>query len=327
MIMDNGAAVAGPIFVVDESAMARGKEVQSFHSFSTVYVDGEDKPNFRLTDAVMQLSTESHIPELSAFEEALKKDVDTESNLPSWTLGNAQPLGEAFRTSQNMSQMTGGANVVIKDNVRSFDRYTKSFVGAQVKWNMDPELNSKKEIKGDFNVQPKGTISLVAKEVHGAALDQLAQTLTPQDRMYINGRKLLVERMKSRDLDPELVKSQKECDAVDAQQAQIAAQQSQLATGESQAKTQSLTAKAGKDTASAQVMQEQNQAQIAQILADVQAKLAGAKGVADKNSLESTKTLLEDLRERSLAGAQKAGAGKKVKNGNGSTAGTGAETV
>jgi hypothetical protein len=274
---------------------------------------------------VMQLSTESHIPELSAFEESLKKDIDMESNLPSWTLGNAQPLGEAFRTSQNMSQMTGGANVILKDNVRSYDRYTKSLIGSIVKWNMDPELNPKKDIKGDFNVQPKGTISLVAKEVHGAALDQLAQTLTPQDRMYINGRKLLVERMKSRDLDLDIVKTQKECDAVDKQQAQIAAQQSQLATGESQAKTQSLTAKAGKDTASAQVLQEQNQAQIAQILADVQAKLAGAKGVADKNSLESTKTLLEDLRERSLAGAQKAEAGKKAKSGKTPRAGT--ETV
>ena len=108
------------------------------------------------------------------------------------------------------------------------------------------------------------------------------------------------------------------------QQAQLAAQQTQLASGESQARTQSLTAKAGKDTASAQVLQEQNQAQIAQILADVQAKLANAKGVADKNSLESTKTLLEDLRERSLAGAQQAGAGKKVKSG--STKGAGTET-
>ena len=315
MIMDNAAAVAGPIFAVDESKFARGKENQQFHSFATIYLDGEDAQNFRMSDAVQQLSTDSHISELSAFEESLKKDIDTESNLPSWTMGNAQPLGEAFRTSQNMSQMTGGANVVIKDNVRSYDRYTKSLIGSLVKWNMDPELNPKKEIKGDYNVQPKGTISLVAKEVHGAALDQLAQTLTPQDRLYINGRQLLVERMKSRDLDPDLVKSQKDCDAADEQQAQMAMQQSQLASGESQARTQSLTAKAGKDTASAQVMQEQNQAQIAQILADVQAKLANAKGVADKNSLESTKTLLEDLRERSLAGAQQAGAGKKVKSG------------
>jgi hypothetical protein len=304
MIMDNGAAVAGPIFVVDESAFARGKEVQQFHSFATVYVDGEDKPNFRLTDAVMQLSTTSHIPELSAFEETLKKDVDMESNLPSWTLGNAQPLGEAFRTSQNMSQMTGGANVILKDNVRSYDRYTKSFVGSLVKWNMDSELNPKKEIKGDFNVQPKGTISLVAKEVHGAALDQLSTMLTPQERLYINTRDLLIDRFKSRDLNPDRIKTKEECAAIDKQQAELAANQTQLAGGESQAKTQSLSAKAAKDTASAQIMQEQNQAQIAQLLADVQAKLANAKGVSDKNQLESTKTLLEDLRERSLAGAE-----------------------
>jgi hypothetical protein len=299
MIMDNSAAVSGPIFGIDESKLARGKESQSIHAFSTWYFNSDDNPNFRISDVMQQLSTDSHIGELLELEGKLKEDVDMESNLPSWTLGNAQPLGEAFRTSQNMSQMTGGANVVLKDNVRAFDRYTKSLIGSLVKWNMDPEFNPKKEIKGDFNVQPKGTISLVTKEVRGAAMDQMAQTLTPQDRLYIDNRKLLIERFKARDLPVDLVKSKEECDAADAQQAQMAQMQTQAEAGVNQAKAASLNAKAGKDTADTQKSQEQNQAQIAAILSQVQVNLANAKGTEDRSKLEHIKTLLDSLQQQS----------------------------
>ena len=235
-----------------------------------------------------------------------------------------------------MSQMTGGANVILKDNVRAFDRYTKSLIGSQLKFNMDPELNPKPEIKGDFDVQPRGTISLVAKETRGSALDQLAMTLTPQDRMYVDNRKLLIERLKSRDLDPELVKSQDECDQIDAQQAQMAQQKSQIEDGVNQAKAGSLQAKAQKDQVDAQVTQEQNQAQIAQILAEVQAKMADASVKKGKLQLDHIATLLEDLRERSL-GKQQIDAQKEmqeskaqsqgVKSGGakGSAKGTGSE--
>jgi hypothetical protein len=320
MLMDNSAAVAGPIFGVDHSKLARGYENQQIHSFTTMHFESEDVPNFRISDVMQQFSTDAHISDLLAFEARLKEDIDEESNLPSWTLGNAQPLGEAFRTSQNMSQMTGGANVILKDNVRAFDRYTRSLIGSLLEFNMDPELNPKKEIKGDFNVQPRGTISLVTKEVRGQALDQLASMLTPQDRMYINNRLLLIERMKSRDLDPDLVKSQEECDAADAQQAQMAAQKSQMEDQVNQAKAGSLQAKAQKDTTDAQVAQEQNQAQISKILAEVQSKLADSTVKKGKLDLEHIQTLMEDLRERSL-GKQQIDAQKERATNGGKSAG------
>ena len=304
MLMDNSAAVAGPIFGMDESKFARGYEAQQIHSFSTIHFDSEETPGFRISDVMQQFSTDAHIAELLSLEARLKEDIDEESNLPSWTLGNAQPLGEAFRTSQNMSQMTGGANVILKDNVRAYDRYTKSLIGSLLTFNMDPELNPKIEIKGDFDVQPRGTISLVAKEVRGQALDQLATTLTPQDRMYMDNRKLLIERLKSRDLDPGLVKSKEECEAADKQQANMASQKSQIEDQVSQAKAGSLQAKAQKDTTDAQVKQEQNQAEISRILAEVQSKLSDSatrKGALD---LAHIQTLMEDLRERSLGKQQ-----------------------
>lgn len=45
-----------------------------------------------------------------------------------------QPLGEAFRTSSNMSMMLGLANMVTKDTVRAFDKFIASFIGS-LRWN------------------------------------------------------------------------------------------------------------------------------------------------------------------------------------------------
>jgi hypothetical protein len=122
--------------------------------------------------------------------------------------------------------------------------------------------------------------------------------------LYIDNRKLLIERLKSRDLDPELVKSVDECAQIDAQQAAAQAQKSQMEDTVNQAKAQSLQAKAGKDSADAQATQEQNQAQISKILAEVQAKLADTSLKKGKLDLEHLQTLMQDLRERSQGAAQ-----------------------
>lgn len=309
MIMDNGASVAGPIWEVNEELLARGKEVAAIHSFQTIYRQGTG-PDAQVP-AVRQLNTESHLTELLSVEQELKKDIDIESNLPSWTVGNAQPLGEAFRTSQNMSQMTGGANIITKDNVRSFDNYTKSLIESQVKWNM--EFNDKEEIKGDYEVQPRGTISLVAKEVRGAALDQLATTLTQEERQYIDLRGLLIDRFAARDLDPKRIKDQKSCDAIDAGNAQAAQNKSQIEDGINTAKAQDLTAKAGKTTAETESITSQNQAKLAELLSKVEANLTGAKSMKEKSNLEHMKVMLETLKEGEKPSGPPTRTGSKTK--------------
>ena len=54
MLMDNSAAVAGGIFGVDDSKMARGYENQQIHSFTTLHFDSEENPNFRISDVFQQ---------------------------------------------------------------------------------------------------------------------------------------------------------------------------------------------------------------------------------------------------------------------------------
>jgi hypothetical protein len=59
--------------------------------------------------------------------------------------------------------------------------------------------------KGDFNVIARGATSLIAKEVRGAQMDQLALSLSPEDRMHVDDRKFVEARFAVRDLQGMLV--------------------------------------------------------------------------------------------------------------------------
>lgn len=290
-IMDNMAATAGPIFEVNEDLLSRGYDADSIRAFSTIYREGRGPES--QVQAVRAIHTESHVNDLLALRAKITEVFDVESNLPSWLMGNTQPLGEAFRTSNNMSMMQGGANMITKDVVRSFDRFTSSLIGSLVRWNM--ALNPKTTIKGDHQVVTKGNYSLVAKEVRGAAMEQFMQTLTPDERALFKLRKTLVERMRMRDLPEEYLEDIATCDAILKSRQEDTASAQQVIDGEIQARTQSLTAKATKDMATAKSTEETTDAKIAEIIARVKMYMSTAKGVEDRGKLENIKTLLEHI--------------------------------
>ena len=295
---DNMARVAVPIYEVNEDLMARGHDSSGISAGATIYREGRGAE--ASAPCVRQIAMNSHIPELLNLRQTLTQVMDVESNLPSWMLGNAQPLGEAFRTSNNMSMMQGGANMLTKDIVRSFDRFTASLIGSLVQWNM--EFNTKQEIKGDYQVQAKGNISLVAKEVRGAAMDQLLTTLTPEERALIKTRETLLERIKNRDLPTDIVVGEEEAVRILDGMRQAQQQAQQLQDGELRAKTAKLNSAAQKDATTAKILTDQNQAKIAEILARVEATLAQAKGTRDNGQLQHIKLLLETLQQGEGAG-------------------------
>ena len=290
-LKDNQAAVAGPIFEVNTSLLARGrKTIGPIHAFMTIEREGDGaEANY---PAVRQLTTDSHIAELLQVLAMDRQQLDMESNLPAYTMGAMpnQPLGEAFRTTGNMSMMTGSANMVTKDTVRAFDKFTTSLVGSYLKWNM--EFNPNEELKGDYQVRAKGNLSLVAKEVRGAALDQFVTTLTPEERAILDTYGLLIDRLKARDLPIDRVMPKKEAEAILQGMREAASQASQVEQGLTQAKTADVTASAEKKKLDAEMLQASADATIQEILSRVEANLANAKSAEDKNQLESLKTLL-----------------------------------
>ena len=189
-----------------------------------------------------------------------------------------------------MSLMAGGGDMVTKDDVRSFDRFVKSMIGSLVRWNM--EFSERDDIKGDFQVQAKGSISLVAKEVRGAALDQLVSTLSPRERVMIDERGLLEDRFKARDLPLDRIKDQDEAqqalDQFDQQQAQAAQVQQAL----DQSKTQLQTATAQEKEAKAAETANMIDVKVQEAMSRIAQNMAKAKGMKDDAALKSIQLLL-----------------------------------
>lgn len=290
--MDNMAAVAGPILEVNSDLLPGGtKSIGAVHAFMTIYREGQGQE--AQAPAVRAIFIPSHIADLSQIEKDARQQLDVESNLPAYSMGsNAQPLGEAFRTSNNMSMMMGGANMVTKDDVRAFDRFTSGVIGSMLSWNM--EFNPREDIKGDFQTRAKGNLSLVAKEVRGAALDQFITTLTPEDRAMFDMYGINLDRLKSRDLPTDRILPKEEALAAIKAMRDAAAQAQQIESGLTQAKTSKLSAEAQKTAIDSQIAAQTAPVVIQEILSRIEGNIANAKSAKEKTQLENLKLLLTE---------------------------------
>lgn len=296
MLMDNASAIAGPIFEVNTSLLAKGrKSIGAIHAFMTIEREGDGQEAQH--PAVRAVTTQSHVAELLNIISMQRQQLDIESNLPAFTMGGVQqPLGEAFRTSNNMSMMMGSANMVTKDTVRAFDKFTTSLLTSLLRWNM--EFNPDETIKGDYQVVAKGNLSLVAKEVRGAALDQFVSTLSPEERAILDTYGLLIDRLKARDLPVDRVLPKEEATAILKGMQEAASAASQIEQGLTTAKTEKTTADAEKARTDTQVMSATTEATIQEILSRVESNLANAKTSQDKVQLENLRTLLSTATEK-----------------------------
>jgi hypothetical protein len=290
-LMDNMAATAGPMWEVNTSLLpVRRKQVGPIHSFMVIEREGEGVE--AQYPAVRPIQVQSHVPELLNIISNQRQQLDIESNMPDYTLGAApqQPLGEAFRTTSNMSMLMGSANMVTKDVVRAFDKFSTSLIGSMLLWNM--EFNPKEDIKGDYQVSAKGVQSLVAKEIRGAALDQFMTTLTPQERAVLDEYGLLIDRLKARDLPTNRVLPREEAEQVLKGMQESASRQAEVEQGLTAAKTASANASAEKTMTDARITANSSEAVIQEILSRVESNLANAQSSASKTQLENIKTLL-----------------------------------
>lgn len=289
-LMDNMAATAGPIFEVNTDLLPSGrKTIGPIHAFMTIEREGDSVE--AQYPAVRAITTESHVGEILNIISMQRQQLDIESNLPAFTMGNIQePLGEAFRTTNNMSMMMGSANMVTKDTVRAFDKFTTSLVGSLLSWNM--EFNDKEEIKGDYQVVAKGNLSLVAKEIRGAALDQFITTLSEEERAILDTYGVLIDRLRARDLPTDRVLPRKEAEQVLAQMREAAAQNAQIEQDQVVSKTEEQSAKAEKTQTETQVLAASADATIEEILSRAEHNLANAKSSEERTQLENLRTLL-----------------------------------
>jgi hypothetical protein len=156
---------------------------------------------------------------------------DEVTTIPRYMHGDQGLTGAASQTATGLSMLMGSANITLKDQVKIYDDFvTKRYLRNVYHWNM--EFNEKEEIKGDFEIVPQGSTSLIAKEVQLENLNTFLGIATNEVfQDVVNYDEILRELMNLYDLDnPKLIRTKDEIKMIREQRAQAMAQQEDKAT-------------------------------------------------------------------------------------------------
>jgi len=255
--MYDNMSVIGPMAEVNQDLLTPGQDVE-IRKHKTWLREGEGAA--ASYPAVRDISIASHLSELLPMRQAILETADKESGLPPASMGDVTGGGsEALRTQGNASMFLGAAALPIRDTVRNFDTFTTSMTTALVAWNKKYAPNDSRD--GDFDIIGRGSTSLIAKEVLGASLDAVRQTVTPSEEPYLRVGKLLKARLKARDvptdeiLEDDDVAQRKIQQQAEQAQAQAQAQAQLTAAQVQELVTQAVAnlAKAAKDDASTEI--------------------------------------------------------------------------
>ena len=198
MLLDNAGVICGPNLEVNLDLVRMDQDLTGIHAYKTWYREGVG-PEASIP-AVRNIQIDAHLDELLKTINLFREFADTETFISPATGGDmSKGPSEPFRTATGASMLKGDAALPFKDVVRNFDLFTQSVISSIVAFNA--QFNPKQTIKGDHQVVPLGSTSLIAKEIRGMVLDNLAATLSPEDARYINRYELLRERLSSRDVD------------------------------------------------------------------------------------------------------------------------------
>lgn len=201
MLLDNASVTCGPNLEVNVDALMPETDMSAITSYKIWQRDGTTDPS---VPAVRNITIDNHMGELTKIIEVFMAFADQETFVGPATGGDMERgFSEPMRTAAGASMLRGDAALPFKDIVRNFDAFTQSVIQSIVLFNR--RLNPDLVPSGDFNVIARGATSLIAKEIRGMQVDQLAQTLTPEERIHVDERMFVEARFKTRDLDSMLV--------------------------------------------------------------------------------------------------------------------------
>lgn len=198
MALDNASVVCGPNLEVNVALLRAGQDLTSVHAYKVW--ERDDDGQTAQFPAVREVQFDSHLDELSQLVELFMRFADMETFIGPATGGDLEKTpSEPMRTAAGQSMMKGDAALPFKDIIRNFDFFTQSVILSLVYFNRKFNPHIVKE--GDYDVIARGATSLIAKEVRGIQTDILAQTLTPEDRDWIDEEKFVRQRMATRDME------------------------------------------------------------------------------------------------------------------------------
>lgn len=198
MAVDNGVLSGNLVFEIDETNLVPGQDMSVYPG--KVFRRQGGAPGQALFGTKFPNVSQEN---LQMFDKA-RQLADESTGMPSFAHGQTGVSGVG-RTASGISMLMNAASGSIKTVIKNIDDYLlaplgKAFFNFNMQFDFDPE------IKGDLEVNARGTESLMANEVRSQRLMQFMQivsnpTLMPFAKMpYI-----IREIAKSMDLDPDKV--------------------------------------------------------------------------------------------------------------------------
>jgi len=286
-VMDNGRTSLGGQIV-----MKKGVVIPQNGSYeitpNKLWLAKDDLEDVRQAFATFEFN--SHLQELLAIAQAAMTFADQETSMPQ-IMGGQQ--GSAPETVGGMVMLYNNANAVLRQRVKLFDdAVTRPHIGRYYDWKManDPDP----AIKGDYEVDARGSTALIERDIQNQALLNLANiTNNPRYAPLLKERAELAAILKAFKVNPdELMKTEEQVEQDAAAMAeQGAPQDPRLAVAEMNMQTKQMDIEARKEAL-------QIQAQIA--AQDSQVKQGNTAYQIERERSESEQMMVDRQFDREI---------------------------
>jgi hypothetical protein len=196
-VMDNGRTSLG-----GQVVMKKGMVIPANGSYeitpNKIWLAKDDLDDVRQAFSVFEFN--SHLQELLAIAQAAMQFADMESSMPQ-IMGGEQ--GSAPETVGGMVMLYNNANSVLRQRVKLYDDHvTKPHIARYYDWKM--QNDSDIEIKGDYEIDARGSTALIERDIQNQALLNLAN-ITNNERYvpHLKEREELKAILKAFKINPE----------------------------------------------------------------------------------------------------------------------------
>jgi len=173
MMMDNAALSVGPQVVIDKTQVEPEDgswKLKPRKVWKKKTSDGgRENPPFQTFNIPMNQA------QLAGIIELCLRFIDDVVSMP--TIAQGEQGAHVTQTSSGMSMLFNSANVVFRRVVKNWDDdLTTPTIRREFDWNM--QFNPNEEIKGDMQVEARGTSVLLVREIQSQQLMMIAQNWT-----------------------------------------------------------------------------------------------------------------------------------------------------
>ena len=193
-MMNNAGASSGPSIVMGQSVEPEDGDwtIQG----NKVWLDTSEVGD--VSKSFQQFQIQNNQKELEAIIMLALKFTDLESGTPALAQGER---GSSPETLGGMKMLMDGADTNRRNQVKHYDdQITRPHIARYYHWNM--QYNENQEIKGDFEVDARGTSVLLVKDQTAQSLMQILQLRAdPEVNLQVDWGKAIRQLFQARHLD------------------------------------------------------------------------------------------------------------------------------